>query len=377
MNASHSKIRFHSLDALRFFAFLKVYLLHVPLQGDFPIFSFLKGGGGIGVSFFFVLSGFLISYLLIFEKINHGQIDVKKFFIRRSLRIWPLFYLGVLLAFLLPYDFKQLIGMHMVGGGYEFDWRFSFTFLENYKMLLVDNSPKTTPISVFWSLCVEEHFYIVWLIALFVLPFKHILKFLIGCFVFAWIARFAEPMIWANQSIDTNDLFTNLDYFAGGGILGYWTAKDYQGLSERINNLQNWIKYTLLIGIILIVIFQKQVLPYDTGSLFFIFRSSIIAIMFTILIALFLPQNGTIRLQNQLLSYLGSISYGLYVYHILFVHILFQYFLNNNIKIDNWTTLSIFLIITFLGTVIVSIGSYHFFEKPFLILRERWTSVKK
>jgi len=69
---------FHSIDSLRFFAFLKVYLLHLPIQGDFPIFSFLKSGGGIGVSFFFVLSGFLISYLLILEKVKKNRINLKK-----------------------------------------------------------------------------------------------------------------------------------------------------------------------------------------------------------------------------------------------------------------------------------------------------------
>lgn len=100
------KIHFHSLDALRFFAFLKVYMLHVPIQGNFPILNYIKGGGGLRVSFFFVLSGFLITYLLVFEKIQNGKIKIKKFFIRRSLRIWPLFYLIVIIVFLLSNNFK-------------------------------------------------------------------------------------------------------------------------------------------------------------------------------------------------------------------------------------------------------------------------------
>ncbi|MDG2419237.1 MAG: acyltransferase, partial [Saprospiraceae bacterium] len=129
------KKRFHTIDALRFFAFLKVYLLHIPLQGQFPFFSFLKSGGGIGVSFFFVLSGFLITYLLVFEKAQKGKINLRKFFIRRSLRIYPIFFFLVGTTFLLPNDIKDAIGFHMIGGGYDLDWKFSFTFMENYKML--------------------------------------------------------------------------------------------------------------------------------------------------------------------------------------------------------------------------------------------------
>jgi len=72
---------FHSIDSLRFFAFLKVYLLHLPIQGDFPNIFIFKKWWRIGVSFFFVLSGFLISYLLIFEKVKKNRINLKKFFL--------------------------------------------------------------------------------------------------------------------------------------------------------------------------------------------------------------------------------------------------------------------------------------------------------
>lgn len=369
-----NKKQFHSLDALRFFAFFKVYLLHIPLQGSFPIFGYLKSGGGIGVAFFFVLSGFLISYLLVFEKIHKGTIDVKRFLIRRSFRIWPLFYLLVLLAFLLPYDFKEQIGMHMVGGGYAFDWRYSFTFLENYKMLIVDNTPKTTPLSVFWSLCIEEHFYIVWLISLFFIPVRHFFKFFIACFFIAWAARYADPLIWANNRIDTNDLFTNLDYFAGGGMLGLWVAKEYEGLMAFIDRIPKWIQYGLVLGVIGMVLFQKELLPYDTKSWFFIFRSSIISISFAILIMLFIPKDSWIKIKSRVLNYLGSISYGLYVYHILFIHVVFQYCLKQNIKLDNWGTVSLYILVTLGGTILVSILSYHFYEKPFLKLRNKLTN---
>ena len=366
------KVHFHSLDALRFFAFLKVYLLHVPLQGDFPIFSFLKSGGGIGVSFFFVLSGFLITYLLVFEKLQIGQINVKKFLIRRSLRIWPLYYLIVIIVFLLPFEFKDFIGLHMNGGGYHFDWKYSFTFLENYKMLIEDNPPITSPLSVFWSLCIEEHFYLFWIICLFFIPVKYIFRFFIFCFIIAWNARLFEYLYLDNTNVTTNDLFTNLDFFASGGILGYLVAKDYEKIAGIIQNIPYWIKSFVMLCILLIVIFQKQILPYNPESIFILIRPTIIAILFTILLSLFIPINSNFKIKSKALSYLGSISYGLYVYHLIFIHIVFQYFINKNIKIDDWQTASIFILLTLGLSIIISSFSYHFFEKPFLSFRERF-----
>ncbi len=367
-----TKKHFHSLEALRFFAFFKVYLLHIPLQGDFPIFSYLKGGGGIGVSFFFVLSGFLITYLLAFEKLSKGKINVKNFMVRRSLRIWPLFYLLVILAYLLPYDFKSLIGFHMNGGGYDLDWRYSFTFLENYRMLFLDNWPKTTPLSVFWSLCIEEHFYIFWVVSFFILPSKHLFKFLISGFLIAWVARYFDPYLFPNETINTNDLFTNIDFFASGGILGFLVAKDYDKVSNFILNINNWMKRLFLLTVVLIVIFQSVVLPYEPGTIFFLFRSSIIAILFTLVIAIFIPMESKLRIKSKVLAYLGTISYGLYVFHIIYIHLLFQLFIHLDIKLDNWFTLSFYMLTTLTASIITSAISYRYFEKKFLLLRDRW-----
>tara|TARA_Y100000385_G_scaffold35766_1_gene33576 strand:+ start:16 stop:1161 length:1146 start_codon:yes stop_codon:yes gene_type:complete len=362
-------IHFHSIDALRFFAFLKVYLLHVPIQGEFPIFSFFKSGGGIGVSFFFVLSGFLITYLLLLEKINTNHINLKKFFVRRSLRIWPLFYLMVFIAFLLPYEFKQTIGFHMVGGGYDFDWKYSFTFLENYKMLIADQFPKTTPLSVFWSLCIEEHFYLLWMLSIFVLPIKHILKFLIACFVVSWTARYIELNFINNHYISTNDLFTNLDYFASGGVLGYFIVMHYDRLINFIQKIKEEIKWLIIVIIILFVILQEVIFPYDEESILFIFRPTIIAVLFTLAISVFLPEHSSLKIKSKILSYLGVRSYGLYIFHIILIHVSFQYCINNELLIDNWFILSLFILFTLGGSIILSSISYKYFEMPFLTFR--------
>lgn len=366
---TENKIQFHTLDALRFFAFLKVYLLHVPIQGDFPIFSFLKSGGGFGVYFFFTLSGFLITYLLSAEKKRNGKIHIGKFFIRRTFRIWPLYFLILIIIFVLPFDFMERIGMH-VTGGYTPDWKYSFTFLDNYVMLYKDCYPITTPLPIFWSLCIEEHFYVLWMFLIFLVPFKKIHYFLISAIFIGWISRFTEPFIFTNNLIRSNDFFTNADYFALGGILGYMTARNYEYISGLSRKIKDPVKALTIIIIILIVLAQEYILP-ETQNLFYVFRTTFIALIFAILIFLFISQDSRIRIDKKnILSYLGRISYGLYVYHIIFIHLSLRYCINHEIKIDNWGILSLYILVTFTATVLMSILSYHFFEKPILGLRD-------
>jgi peptidoglycan/LPS O-acetylase OafA/YrhL len=367
-----NKLHFHTLDALRFFAFLKIFISHIPTHGNFPIFNFLKKGGGIGVSFFFVLSGFLITYLLTHEKKQNGKINIVKFFTRRSLRIWPLFFLWVILAYALPNDFLSKIGFHMVGGGYNPDWKFSFLFLENYKMLLEDNFPKTTPLPVFWSLCIEEQFYILWMICLSFIPYKHIPKFLIVSVFVSWLARYTEAQLFTSNNIVNNDAFTNLDLFAIGGLLGYAVTYNYSKLSSWVNKQNVGLKGLIIAGIIGVVLCHKFIFSYTPNSTWFILTPTVQAICFTILLLIFIPQNSILRIKDSsILSYLGKISYGLYVYHIICIHVVFQYYINNNIQIETTAQLLFFISIVFSASVILSMASYHFFEMPFLKLRNR------
>src|ERR1051326_2201548 len=103
-----SKVYFPGLHGLRFFAAMMVVFSHVELMKEYHGFANVYDSsqavyesGRLGVTLFFVLSGFLISYLLLVEKKVSGTVSIRKFYSRRILRIWPLYYLLILITFLI------------------------------------------------------------------------------------------------------------------------------------------------------------------------------------------------------------------------------------------------------------------------------------
>ena len=113
------RIYFENLDGLRFLCFLSVFFFHSFYTDSSElktssVYHFVKvgifGNGNIGVNFFFVLSGFLITFLLLEEKKLRGQIKLKNFWLRRILRIWPLFYSCVFFGFVIFPKLKLLLG---------------------------------------------------------------------------------------------------------------------------------------------------------------------------------------------------------------------------------------------------------------------------
>ena len=360
------KTGFHTIDALRFFAFLKVYLHHLPIDCDFGLFSFIKKGGGIGVVFFFVLSGFLITYNLV-TKQSDGTLDLKKFYLKRILRIWPLFYLFLCLMYFIPFHIRDSLGLIM--GGYELDWRFSFTFLENYKVILSHSYPAVAPLLITWSLCIEEHFYIIWGLAAALTSARRMV-FVLGMFIIiAIVSRILCPIYIPQYDIATNEIVTSLDYFAVGGLLG-WLYTLYK---ERVDHFILSIPVILrwsYIGFTLVYVFAGRYIENVLHLPSFL-SPTFSAAIFAGMIAIVLPAESTIRInEGNVLSYLGRISYGLYLFHTVFIDMLLHYCLVHHIRIDTWHILGMGIVFTFTGTVLVASFFYHFYERPFLKLKQ-------
>jgi peptidoglycan/LPS O-acetylase OafA/YrhL len=366
MQMQIKKAGFHTIDALRFFAFFKVYMLHVPTGRNFFLFSFLKKGGGIGVVFFFVLSGFLITYNLVTEQSKTGHVNLFRFFAKRVLRIWPLFYLFLLVLYLIPPHTKESLGLIMPG--YAPDWRFSFVFLENYKIILCHSYPSIAALLVTWSLCVEEHFYIIWGILAAFVSYRRMWLALILLVVLAIAGRIICYTYIPQYDISTNEIVTCLDYFAIGGLLGYLYCGNAASMDRFILSIPLYFRITYIVFTVIFVFTSFLIEPalHLPKYICPTFESLIFAGM----IAIVLPRKSEIRIgENNIFSYLGRISYGLYLFHPVFIDISLHYCAAHHIRINTVSILTLFIAFTLACTVATASLSYNFYEKPILRLK--------
>ncbi|MBS1935568.1 MAG: acyltransferase [Bacteroidetes bacterium] len=364
-------LSFDTFNALRFFAFLKVFLLHVSqFEVNQFLYKLIFNGGDIGVDFFFVLSGFLITYLLAFEKLQYGFINGKNYFLRRSLRIWPLFYLGILIAYTNNFISSRLsIGS---SAGYTPNFFFSITFLENYQMILHNNFPNGAPLQVFWSLCVEEHFYLLWFLLFRFITLKNISKALI----ILWLAGIGYRFWFYFQFPDLRyydiDVISKLDYFCGGGLVGIQVAMHFEKLKKNVLKIHPLIRHCITLIVIFIFLFHHLIEGGRIADLYFPIISST---LFSSLILLVVTSSTFLHFnETHLFSRLGKISYGLYVYHTVIIVSILALIKFLSINFNNPITQYAFYIASFLLTIGVSTLSFRYFEAPFLKLKKRFTS---
>ncbi len=354
---------FETFDALRFLAFFLVFLSHLPLA-NFPVLRLFDGSGDIGVVFFFVLSGFLISYILMYEKEMTGTVRLKKFFMRRILRIWPLFYAMIFFAFLTPY-LLDFVGIAYSVKGYEPNWLMSWLFLENYMMMGTGTFPNVSPLRVMWSLCIEEHFYIIWGLLLYFLPVKKLPVLIIMSVIIAYIGR----VICYNLVVVDMDIFTNIDYFAYGAIPAYCLIKK-ETIIERVNRIPMSAKYLIAaITVAFILIF-----PQMTYATQLFIKPLTLGALFTALIFFTLPAANRIYIpRNHIISRLGVYTYGLYLYHTICITFLMKLCEMKNIDLSNIFNVIALGIVSLFCSIIVSMISYYLFENQFIKLKKYFT----
>lgn len=347
------RVHFHTFDSLRFLSFLLVFFHHSPVPKE-NFLHFFSKAGGIGVSFFFVLSGFLITYILILDKLNNERILLKKFFKRRILRIWPLYYAMVLFAFCTPFIIKFL-HLSSSSEGYEPHWFFTITFLENYVIMYKESFPNVSPLRVMWSLCIEEHFYIIWGLIFYFISLRNIPKLII----FSIITSFIFKIIYGIYNISTLDILTNIDMFAFGAIPAYLFVF-YKEFISKIEQIPAIYKYSFALFVLLIIVLASNNLLFSETIL----NSVIFGMLFSVLILFTLGERNAFKISDQsILTWLGKYTYGLYLFHTICINFFDKIANNYNLS---WY---IIILMSFVTTVFLSFLSYHLFEKQFLKLK--------
>lgn len=293
-----------------------------------PKYYFGLDWGRMGVTLFFVLSGFLITGILLDgreDRIPTKQM-LRRFYARRFLRIFPLFYAVTFLAAL----------ANAPGVRNAFWWHVTYTS-NFYFFKLGDWSG---PASHFWSLAVEEQFYIVWPLLMLLLPRRFLIPTMLGLIVVSTICRF----LWQNVPLSYYVTPAVLDALALGAMLAYMKRNHTRLFNSR------WVIFgSLLAGVILVA---TQIAP--------LFQSGCVLVSAGLIVA---AANGATGLVGAILNfkpfqYLGIISYGLYVFHSFAPFVL--YHLAGVPKLPLPLKLPAFG----LFTIAVAAVSWHFFEKP-------------
>lgn len=358
---SSNKLFFPNLNGLRFVAALLVIISHFydsrlkfnlsHIDGDAIFYGF----GELGVTIFFVLSGFLITTLLLHEKKSNGTISLKNFYARRIFRIWPLYFLIVILCFfVIPHiSVLKVPGLDMIQNHFGLSFFFFCLILPAFAMHAFGNIPFAT---ITWSIGVEEIFYLV--SPLFIKYSKHLLTtFILFAIAFLFLGNNFVTNPNNNKYLGVLILFL-VDLRLTTLAIGAISAILYFRYPEKITRLiLNKPIQLLSFGVILLVFSGIIESPYFNNEFFALFMGIVI-------LNLALNKGSLLNLTHPILEYLGKISYGIYMYHLLPI-----FFFTRLFPMANPYLLFCMCLLT---TIAIAALSFHTIEKYFLRLKSRF-----
>ncbi len=371
-----SKIFFPNLDGLRFFSFFIVFLTHA-LSTDNPAIMQLSwyklikvrmfSDGELGVSFFFVLSGFLISYLLIKEKELTNRIDVKSFYIRRILRIWPLYYFVILFGFLIFPALKAHFGQvpHETSNPL-----LCLTFLNNFDRIY-NGDADASVITIMWSVAIEEQFYLIWPVLFFLVPSKSYRYIFIAVMLISTLFR---VFYIHKTTIDYHTLGVISDMAMGG--LGAYLILNSSSFFNGIKNLSKNSIFILYLSVIALIVFKQEI--FATTTMQILKRLIMAGIFIMVILEQNFAEKSLFKVGNwKIISSLGKYTYGLYCLHgiavLATITILKKYSLLN----ESWQIWLLQLPIALLLSIFISWVSYTYFESWFLRLKSKFAYITK
>lgn len=337
------------------------------------------GIGYVGVQAFFVLSGFLLTPILLDMK---ACLNTKDFFIhfygRRALRIFPLYYSYLLIVAAISLwaiaQYGQGASIQLERFVDQLPWALTYTYDFYHASNLIEHSYLATH---FWSLAVEEQFYLLWPLALFVVPPHRLKGFLLLVIVAGPLMRLLSALV-----ADANVLpvfpradiliyvlpFSHVDAFAIGGYFALY------GKSRPVYLVWVWIAVVLVSGLITSWLSAQQIQwdqlgygPFMADSYKYIWGYTLVNLMFAYILThvsnrSFLPA----IFEHRALVYLGTISYGLYVFHFPIIWLVYSF-------MEGMPEL-LCAAVSLLSTIVISMVSYEFMEKRFINAKDKYFS---
>ena len=350
--------RFPSLDGWRALSILLVLGEHSVYTFDFPkkANSFMESvfDGNLGVRFFFVISGFLITYLLLKEHIQTGFLSVRKFYARRALRILPVYFafLAVVLALQLFTPLRQP----------GITWAGNLTFTTNFV-------PLAWTTGHLWSLAVEEQFYLFWPLVLCLAGLQKTRRVLLLLCIPIMVAPICRAVshagvssAWAKPFFQPYSSLNHFDSLAMGCLAAVLLVAHQDKMGSLLSRFS---RATVISGIALVIGPQLLIKSFVAESLTVPLGNTFQALGFTLLLlqSVFFPQFFK-PLNWPVVRQIGILSYSIYIWQMLFCgdpatyglpHVWFMSFYG-------WLP----------AVLLVAMSSYYCFEKPLMALRARF-----
>jgi peptidoglycan/LPS O-acetylase OafA/YrhL len=368
---------FNGLNALRFFAAYLVVLHHAEqIRMKNQIFNLkdfsLFNNGGIAVTFFFVLSGFLISFLLLREQKETNNISIKKFYVRRILRIWPLYFLLVFLGTLvIPFV------LDLINNPYEMPYTFKdvilyYIFFSPFMVHVLFGHHLLEPL---WSIGVEELFYIIWA-PLFKFLNKHLLLIIFSTIAIKITIKIIALQLGHYPNISRVINMLQFESMATGGLAAYI-------IYNRKKEIESCFIFSKPIQIILFAYIFSRLLGNqflsESSILFdYLFNTQIISnLLLTcsfawLIVNTSINQESILKLNNKAFDFLGNISYGIYMYHMIVVFGIILVFKNQLEAMNDFTGSILFYFSLTMLVIIISYLSKKLFEDYFLSLKTKF-----
>jgi len=348
-----------SIDGLRGIAILLVICCS---NFDFvPYFEF----GWIGVDLFFVLCGFLITDILL--RTGESKNFLRNFYIRRLLKILPLYY-GVLLFYFLFASFLQNLAVQYQY--YHAHQRFMWLHLQNWLCIIHIRPAGSMMLNHLWSLSILEQFYLIWPIIILIIRNTRLLARIAILIIIACVLT--RLYSWSIYGDGLTNFYlqymTRIDGLCIGSLVAIWRFQSYEESKKKVFRLGLIVFGAQLILLVL----SKIAGPFPH---FTFVGYTCIATGFGIAVFYAIGNRNTLSrllLENTVIKFIGKISYGLYVFHWPILTLFKIYLLKQLIGRGYTASLAYITIssIALLVTLVISILSYYFFEKKILALKD-------